>query len=938
MKNYILLVLAVCGTFVSTAQNAPMEPQKATLTSMKDFEDFPVGNASGIPDISIPLFSTEGLNGFPVQLALQYNLYGNTNAYMAGSQFGSAWNLTISGVISRKVRAKNPVANNSYAYFDELFFTNSAAPTRSNFDIYTFSVPGLSGKFYLKKENGQVTAQLLESDDYAAVSVNFRNQEFSNFRITDKQGTTYFFDLVGEEANNKYYFYSVNPNPTNPSGGNGPILVPSDPMNPDQPYDDFLINEANGPSYAASWVLTKVTDKYNQEVFTIEYEKVNYVNAESGAVGLTSAQYIKRLQIAGKGMIEFTNVISTNYTGYSYARNLTFKDPSGAPVKQYEFVYLTRNYSLMNGTQFFRKNLLKEIRESGTFGTGSYLTTQLSYKDEDGFTPKAQLDGNGFLVKEYSCSPDWGKEYIMSDVLILQKIKYPTGGCVLYQFEPNTYAVSGGDYLYGNADNSVISTLSSSANTAAKEISFSVPPGTTELYIASRSGLTLYYNNTFVSTVNSFGSSELPNIGIQCYKRYRKIELNNNYGTYVLKYQQSALPTVYIKGITFLSEGQQSLFKYHPGNRIKKTAYYAQDVAQTTLQNGSSTTPEKEITYSYNDFSNTRKSSGIKANYLPNYLEHKPDFIIYENVGVTVTGIGTKKYYYDEHSATLPWYYIKQRPRAVLTYANDQQLQEYRESSRVYQFINGATADPGIVPKPIVTRESVKVYTYEVSGYTEQQNVTDFDPVHRYPTQSTTTLPALSETHLETHTYSKLGSVYVKNTSTGTTNGIQTSRAQYTYNAQADLLYQQTAKGSSSLEKTGNEITRITQGRVEEYRLPNGLYVAQIWGYNNTAVVAELQNVPYGSISAATVTAIQNASGAATYNPANLVNALNQLRSTHTNGLVTTYTYKPLVGIITKTAPNGLTTTYEYDSFNRLYQVMDHDGKVISRYEYNFKN
>ncbi len=936
MKQFLRLLLLMLLPCIGAAQNAPMEPQKAAITSMKDFEDFPVGNTSGIPDISIPLFSTEGLNGFPIHLALQYNLYGNTNAYMAGSQFGSAWNLTISGVISRKVRAKNPVASNTYAYFDELFFTNSSESTRSNFDIYTFNVPGLSGKFYLKKENGRIAAQLLESDEYAAISVNFQNQVFSNFRITDKNGTTYFFDLVGEEANNKYYFYTVNPNPTNP--GNGNVIVPSDPLNPHQPHDNFLINEAYGPSYASSWVLTKVTDKYNQEVYTIEYEKVNYINAESGTVGLASAQYIKRLNVNGKGMIEFTNVLSTNYTGYSYASHLVLKDPSGASVKQYEFVYLTRNYSLMNGTQFFRKNLLKEIREFGTNNTGSYLATQLSYKDEDGSTPKAQLDGKGFLIKEYSCSPDWGKEYIMSDVLILQKIKYPTGGCVLYQFEPNTYSVPAEDYLYGNADNTVISSLSQSANTSAKEISFSVPPGTTELYIASRSNLTLYYNNTFVTSVSSLGSSELPNIDIQCYKRYRKIEINNKYGTYVLKYQQSALPTVYIKGITFLGENQRSLFMYNPGNRIKKTAYYAQNVAQTTLQNGGSPAPEKAITYSYHYFDNTRKSSGIKANYLPQYLEHKPDFIIYENVAVDVTGIGTKKYYYDEHSTSLPWYYIKQYPRKVQTFSNTQQLEEEVTTTRLYQFINGATADPNIVPKPLVTQESATLSTYEGGAYTEQQHVTDFDPVHRYPTQSITTLPALSETHQQNHTYSKLGNVYVKNSSTVTTNGIQTSRAEYTYNAQADLLYQQTAKGSNALEKTGNEITRITQGRVEEYWLPNGVYVAQVWGYNNTAVVAELKNVRYSSIASATLTAIRNASSAATYNPTNLVNALNQLRAAHTEGLVTTYTYKPQVGLSSSTDANGLTTTYLYDDFNRLYQVIDPNGKAINRYEYNFKN
>lgn len=54
-------------------------------------------------------------------------------------------------------------------------------------------------------------------------------------------------------------------------------------------------------------------------------------------------------------------------------------------------------------------------------------------------------------------------------------------------------------------------------------------------------------------------------------------------------------------------------------------------------------------------------------------------------------------------------------------------------------------------------------------------------------------------------------------------------------------------------------------------------------------------------------------------------------------GYVSTYTYKPLVGITSETLPNGMKTTYEYDSFGRLIQILDHNGKVISKNEYNYK-
>ena len=54
-------------------------------------------------------------------------------------------------------------------------------------------------------------------------------------------------------------------------------------------------------------------------------------------------------------------------------------------------------------------------------------------------------------------------------------------------------------------------------------------------------------------------------------------------------------------------------------------------------------------------------------------------------------------------------------------------------------------------------------------------------------------------------------------------------------------------------------------------------------------------------------------------------------------GIITTYTYKPLVGMTSATLPNGLTTRYEYDAFGRLSKVIDHNGMVVSANEYNYK-
>lgn len=53
--------------------------------------------------------------------------------------------------------------------------------------------------------------------------------------------------------------------------------------------------------------------------------------------------------------------------------------------------------------------------------------------------------------------------------------------------------------------------------------------------------------------------------------------------------------------------------------------------------------------------------------------------------------------------------------------------------------------------------------------------------------------------------------------------------------------------------------------------------------------------------------------------------------------MLSSYKYAPLVGVSSVTDPAGLTTTYDYDSFGRLLQIKDSNGKILEKYTYNYK-
>ncbi len=167
-----------------------------------------------------------------------------------------------------------------------------------------------------------------------------------------------------------------------------------------------------------------------------------------------------------------------------------------------------------------------------------------------------------------------------------------------------------------------------------------------------------------------------------------------------------------------------------------------------------------------------------------------------------------------------------------------------------------------------------------------------------------------------------------------------------------------TLKGDASA--TGNSIQdRIKYLEYDAYGNPlevakeGGASIVYLWGYNHKYPIAKIENANYTNISAALITAAENASdldddrtmdtinsgGSITYNgdEGALRDALNDIRVALPGSMVTTYTYDPLIGVTSVTDPRGYTLYYSYDTANRLVEVRDADQKLVTDYEYHYK-
>ena len=117
--------------------------------------------------------------------------------------------------------------------------------------------------------------------------------------------------------------------------------------------------------------------------------------------------------------------------------------------------------------------------------------------------------------------------------------------------------------------------------------------------------------------------------------------------------------------------------------------------------------------------------------------------------------------------------------------------------------------------------------------------------------------------------------------------------------------------------------------------------VVYLWGYRNQYPVAKIEGATYEEIRGLLGEAFIESLAEADEPTSRDWQAIGQLRDKLAAASVSTYTYKPLVGMTSITDPRGITTYYAYDDFGRLaetYIVEDGRKKEVETYSYHYAN
>ena len=171
---------------------------------------------------------------------------------------------------------------------------------------------------------------------------------------------------------------------------------------------------------------------------------------------------------------------------------------------------------------------------------------------------------------------------------------------------------------------------------------------------------------------------------------------------------------------------------------------------------------------------------------------------------------------------------------------------------------------------------------------------------------------------------------------------IEQIRTDYVYVSQSDTLLvpnsvQSTRSGSNSWRTDISYNCYDKKGNVLQQTTVDGVPVTFLWGYNYQYPIAEIKGATYADVTGKITEATLKTIAAKDEPTSSDSTTINNLRTQLPNAMVTTYTYKPLVGVTTMTDPRGVVTKYEYDSFGRLNKVTQAD-RLIEKYDYRYKN
>lgn len=959
----LMLILALLA-FVDTRAQGLVDPYKSlfpnviepapTSKALQKFLGYPVSHATGLVDVTIPLYELK-LRDLSIPISLRYHSSGIKIQDHPGI-IGYGWSLfpgfKISRTIMGKPDDKYPVKGGfdpGSLTFDQLQqrLVDLAIPASyldvnttedGQYDIFSIHLPNVNGTFIIQYINGTFQVKNIPDNPLSitplVVNVNQgRNALFSGFEVMDDKGVKYIF---GDDPN----------------------------------YREF--SDVRTTNITTGWMLKEIVlpngEKISMEYKTIfEYPTItpSYCSVlDNGKVYFGDLNQIR------------TKVNQKTGGGYNIAYSIS---PPADPARELKVPTVIRskdqtitfNYTDVTGRAYLSSIAIPAVNRTITLssdvsnflthvaisGEGTY---NLDYYNQSSQFSKTSIDWWGFFnsagnenniprfqlqmrtLGNTSFTTMVGGAFrepsaTSMEAKSLKSITYPTGGTFTLKYEPHKFIVNGTEKI--GAGLRVTSTESFdpvSGKTIVKSYQYEDAHYTAGNYpigndFIRETELCYREPDPFVDrldfsirsrTISTFS----PNANISNNSTpvwYGKVTEFSNEGK--TEYHYEYFPDA---NNNRLSIGSMSEFHVL---RVNRLVYSSPRLLRQQIfkRSGDSYEPVKSIN---NIYSPVQPNVSNIRGYIAVPLKRFQTFDNERNSDFTASGPSTTP-------GTL--LYVFGSPIAYNAYH--------------------------IITDNAYLAETLTA-TYNAADSTVEKTEYIYDNVRPYNLAQKTTLASDGGTYKESYYYTNSTIPNRSALSTAQDQAIvQMDQANYKttiiqevlekggkrlfsnlvgYKKLSDFFFlpetQYSQLGSSNImEARINYLKYDNLGNLLSVSRPGAPNTSYVYGYNGLYPIAKIDNLEYGTVESTLngSLAVETFRNKANPTDAEVSSFLSPLRSSLSIGgkLMTSYTYKPIIGIASSTDPSGRTTYYSYDGFGRLQAVKDTQSKTTNIYEYHYK-
>ncbi|WDF61881.1 hypothetical protein PQ462_10935 [Flavobacterium sp. KACC 22758] len=911
-------------SLIVKAQNTNIFPASPNASSLIEYVNLPVSLDTGIPTISYPLLSIKN-NDIEVPISVSYHAAG-IKVNEVPSWAGTGWTLNSGGVISRVIAGMPDDVDNGFIglnqkgklvnqNWDAVYIrsaNNRVVDTEP--DIFYFNFLNFQGKFVFTADGDIV---MLPHQDLKIQPPLGPKKVDNYWTIIDGQGNKYKFGTTPASIEKIGITTTFN------TGGN--------------------IDTVTAAPRVSSWYLCEIESATGDKI-TFEYKSGSPYSFESKSESRTAKYFPGNPVINSVQFITVTNTVTNpvyldkivSANGYVKFNSLSLREDLINSYKIDNIQLINKNASVVRKINFNHSYFAspgctspdcKRLKLDGISQESSLATQQL-YQfqyNQNVLLPSRmspQIDHWGYFNQNGETILNTGNalnrapNFEGTKANILQKITYPTGGSISFDFELNDFDASGANSPTGGLRISRITENFKYGGAVARD------------YIYRK-------GNSASSSGTSYATPKYTSDGVV-------ISDGHNWSFYKMS-----------------SHSLRQLFDLN-GSNVKYEEVkvrYPDNSSEINFFTSFLTNPDIRNQIDYRRYR-------TDINTLYSVLDINPFEEPFSPPSVNnfnERGFLTKKIYknsLDKTVYTLENTYKKINPSG--------QYQSYGFSISQFAANSSGTEQVFNIGKytfknDIYVLDKTREVKYDLNNLTAGTEInTEYSYSAEFPTLKTTEVMTNSDgkKHKSVYKYcfdilNENGMAVLKQK-----NNIMLAVLESRFVDDIDIynkkIYFDTAAGylnnggmplvrEVKENKTSDKNNNIVfekydmEGRLLQFKQADNVSTSVIWGYNNEYPIAKLENIAYNEIPSDLIAQLKTKSNG--FIQSELMDAFTNLRNSPVlnKGLITTYTYAPLIGVTSITDPKGYTTYYEYDEFNRLRSSRDAAGNIIAEKKYNYK-